>query len=232
MERFWRMALGIAGIGAVGFFVFWSLYRQWLTLPIFPTLTQNQAFQLLTYFLFLTFGSLALAVGAYLFTYRPVQLDTVYVPVQSPSLVLPNGSRFTDEQFDLYKRVWLSLQRLRKAGNALWQNASGRHLTDFATTLQETEELIDQGLIFFHPQDYSQLQNILSSFANYHIGKERLIEMRRISRGMNEYALEEIREQIERNRSHMNEYSELLERIRENYHDRLSWRPTNTHHAS
>jgi len=51
MERFWKAALGIAGIGAIGLFVFWSLYKQWLTLPIFPQLTQDQAFELLRYFL-------------------------------------------------------------------------------------------------------------------------------------------------------------------------------------
>jgi len=44
MDRFWKAALGVAGLGAIGFFVFWSLYKQWLSLPIFPMLTQDQAF--------------------------------------------------------------------------------------------------------------------------------------------------------------------------------------------
>lgn len=224
MERFWRIALGVAGIGAIGFFVFWSLYQRWLTLPIFPVLTQSQTFQLLRYFLFLTFGALTLAVVAYLFTYRRRQLIPQYVPIQSASLRLPNGSRFTDEQFDTYKQVWLSLQRVRKAGDALWQEASKEHLTDFAESLREAKELIDQGSIFFHPQDYSQLKQILRSFSNYGAGKEGLIDMRKGSRGITEFALKNIRARIARNRSHMDEYSKLLERIRESYHDRLSWR--------
>jgi hypothetical protein len=58
MEKFWRAALGVAGIGAVGAFVLWSLYRDWLKLPLFSRMTSDQTFVLMLVFLALTFVSL------------------------------------------------------------------------------------------------------------------------------------------------------------------------------
>ena len=62
MERFWRAALGVGGIAAIGAFVFWSLYKQWLSLPgIFAQLTSGQTFVLMLVFLVLTFAALIAA---------------------------------------------------------------------------------------------------------------------------------------------------------------------------
>ncbi len=219
MDRFWKAALGVAGIGAIGFFVFWSLYKQWLSLPIFPMLTQEQAFQLLRYFLFLTFIALVLAVFAYVYTHRP-KLHKKYVPIKSNTLTLPNGSKFTDEQFETYRRVWVSLQDLRAAGNDLWRCANKKNLDLFAASLRETMEFIDNGAIFFHGEDYSQIKEILRSFAKYQGGKQHLIDLR----NSDTYDLENIRSQITENKRHLANYSDLLEQIRKNYHDRLSWR--------
>jgi hypothetical protein len=55
MEQFWQIALSIAGLGAIGAFVFWSLYQGWLKLPIFANLTQNQTYYLMWGFLIFTF---------------------------------------------------------------------------------------------------------------------------------------------------------------------------------
>jgi hypothetical protein len=71
VERFWKAALGVAGLGAVAFFTFFSLYKQWLTLKIFPTLTQSQAFVLMLVFLGLTF--LALLVGVIAWFRKPTR---------------------------------------------------------------------------------------------------------------------------------------------------------------
>lgn len=55
MEQFWNIAIGIGGISAIGSFVFWSLYKQWLKLGIFAQLTKDQTFRLMIIFLVLTF---------------------------------------------------------------------------------------------------------------------------------------------------------------------------------
>ena len=169
---------------------------------------------------------MVLAVLAYLVTHRSVPTSGGYVPVKTSELSLPNGAKFTDQQFDTYKAVWLALNRLRKAGDALWHNANKANLTAYASSLRETVELVDANGIFFHPRDYSQLRELLRTFANYRIGKKRLIEMRRVRRRVSEHYIEDIKAQIESNQASMLEYSALLDRIRETYHDRLSWTKT------
>jgi hypothetical protein len=60
------VAVGIAGLGAVGSSVFWSLYRGWLKLDIFANLTPEQTFSLMRWFLLLTFLSLLAILATYL----------------------------------------------------------------------------------------------------------------------------------------------------------------------
>ncbi len=55
MLELWKIAIGISGLGAVSALVIWSLYREWLRLPIFQTLTKKQQFTLFMTFLILTF---------------------------------------------------------------------------------------------------------------------------------------------------------------------------------
>ena len=71
MLEFWRIAVGIAGLGAVGAFVFWSLYRGWLRLPIFAALTAKQTYRLMLTFLVLAF----LALVSILVTYDITRQD-------------------------------------------------------------------------------------------------------------------------------------------------------------
>lgn len=222
MTKFWKAALGVAGIGAIGLFVFWSLYKEWLSLPIFPELTQIQAYNLLKIFLFLTFGALVISIIAYFFTHKPNAKDENYVPVNNENLRLPNGTRFTDEQFETYRNVWIVLQDVKNTGNSLWERASTNNLDAFADALRSAVNLIDDGSIFFTKTDYKKLEQLLHEFEKYRSGKQRLIELR----STDEYQLEDIRMQIRQNENHMNEYSKLLKNIRGNYHDRFSWKKT------
>src|SRR5262245_197479 len=65
-DRIWEVAIGVCGLGAVGAFVFWSLYKQWLRLPIFSKLTRKDTFVLMLVFLGLSFlGLLALLALSY-----------------------------------------------------------------------------------------------------------------------------------------------------------------------
>lgn len=61
MQRLWRAAFAVGGIAAIGAFVFWSLYRQWLALPIFERLDRRQTFVVMLAFLGLTFVALIAA---------------------------------------------------------------------------------------------------------------------------------------------------------------------------
>jgi hypothetical protein len=66
MEAVWKVALGVAGLGAVGFFVFWLLLKQWLSLAIFAQLTKDQTYKLMKLFLLLVFLAVVVAVVAFI----------------------------------------------------------------------------------------------------------------------------------------------------------------------
>lgn len=66
MDKFWKAALAVGGVSAIGAFVFWSLYKDWLSLDIFSKMTSDQTFQIMIIFLCLTFAALGLFVFAYL----------------------------------------------------------------------------------------------------------------------------------------------------------------------
>lgn len=70
VEDLWKAAFGIAGLGGIASFVVWSLYRQWLQLPIFQQMTKKQQFRIFVVFLVLTFffGLAGLGTYAYVST--------------------------------------------------------------------------------------------------------------------------------------------------------------------
>ncbi len=45
--EFWQTALTFGGIAAIGAFVFFNLYKEWLTLPVLNDLTKSQKFSLM-----------------------------------------------------------------------------------------------------------------------------------------------------------------------------------------
>ncbi len=68
MDAIWRVAITITGIGGVAAFVLFMLYREWLRLPIFSTMTKDQQFRLFRQFLYLTFVFAVLGLLSYVAT--------------------------------------------------------------------------------------------------------------------------------------------------------------------
>ena len=66
MNKFWNAAFAFCGFSAVAAFVFWSLYKQWLALPIFERLTQQQTFIVMLVFLVLAFAGLIAMLVVYM----------------------------------------------------------------------------------------------------------------------------------------------------------------------
>ena len=62
MSSTWGTVIGATGIGGVGCFVIWSLYKQWLSLPIFEKIGKIQTFVLMLVFLLLVFGVAIFAI--------------------------------------------------------------------------------------------------------------------------------------------------------------------------
>jgi hypothetical protein len=55
MTEFWKMALSLTGVSAVGSFVVFSLYKDWLHLPALNKLSGERLYRLFLVFLVLTF---------------------------------------------------------------------------------------------------------------------------------------------------------------------------------
>lgn len=85
-ERFWGAAIAVCGLGAIGAFVFWSLYKNWLSLPIFERMSQNQTFVIMIIFLVLTFLAL-------------IFLGVIYLKKESQS----SAVKVNDHAFRLHK---------------------------------------------------------------------------------------------------------------------------------
>ena len=66
MQEVWKIAIGIAGLGAVAAFVVWSLYSKWLELGIFQRLTKKQQYRLFLLFFWLTFCFALAALVTYI----------------------------------------------------------------------------------------------------------------------------------------------------------------------
>lgn len=66
MNKFWKAALAVGGIAAIGAFVFWSLYNKWLSLPIFSKMSSDQTFSIMIIFLILTFVAFVILAVIYL----------------------------------------------------------------------------------------------------------------------------------------------------------------------
>lgn len=67
LNDLWQVAFGVAGIGAIASFVFWSIFKGWFSLAIFQTMTRVQQYQLFRLVFILTFLFGILGLGAYIY---------------------------------------------------------------------------------------------------------------------------------------------------------------------
>lgn len=86
---------------------------------------------------------------------------------------------YSQKQFELYNDLWLKLYDLKISMNNLWQKASKENLWEFQDKLFNAYEILDQKAILIEQDHYEKLKELLNEFANYHMGKNTLIEIRR-----------------------------------------------------
>ena len=87
-------------------------------------------------------------------------------------------SRYAESQFPLYNELWKSLSDLKDSGEELWRVASRKNIHPFAKQLRETLQTVNRSALLIEEDDYLRLSNLLKTFAEFQVGKERLIEMR------------------------------------------------------
>lgn len=147
MNQFWQVAISLAGLGGVASFVIWSLYREWLRLPIFQQLTKKHQFTLFMAFMILTF----LFALAALVTYAVVQrqgdipqkdpLDTI-AAVQKYLLTFAGGQKVAMKFFPEGRLAELSIESSESAtgdvGQAVDQARTTKVLDSTGRTDDET----------------------------------------------------------------------------------------------
>ena len=127
-----------------------------------------------------------------------------------------HSRRVTDARFALYADVWERLQRLRDAGDDLWRNATRLTAEQFGLAFLEAKAATNRGRLILREHDYQELQQVFATFAQYDLGKRKLITLR---------SVEDIRDdahrvrpdviamQIEQNGVARQRYDELIDQI-------------------
>lgn len=116
MEEIWKIAITIGGLGAIGAFVFLSLYKDWLKLQIFSKLTKKQTYNLMRIFLFLVFISLIAFLIAYFKVEsingkKPSKIELVdYQITYSDSLSVEYRITYPDSLDALFPQIDLKLR--------------------------------------------------------------------------------------------------------------------------
>jgi len=124
---------------------------------------------------------------------------------------------------EAYSGAWRVLQAVKLAGDALWEEASEINILRFAQALKMATVQVDEDAPFFNKDDLRNLRSVLKAFGNFRAGKQRLYEIRFSEDISDNYALREIRHQIDENRRYKGVYKNLLERILESFRNRLSY---------
>lgn len=132
---------------------------------------------------------------------------------------------YDEGRFEAYSDVWRSLQKLRLAGDDLWDSATEENLIVFTNALRQTTGRVREGEVFFEEADRQSLLNVLGKFGNYEMGKEYLIDISS-SESIHQYPerdLEaEIKQQIQDNQRYKLKYEQILERIRKSFNKQLA----------
>ncbi len=121
ISKFWSTAVAVCGLSGVAAFVFWSLYKQWLTLPIFVELSQQQTFIVMLVFLGLTFAALLVMLFTYL--RRPTEgtnKQIVDLPLLTKALEGVRAPNPQDPNLDMAHRALSSMRLIAW----YWKNAS------------------------------------------------------------------------------------------------------------
>jgi len=124
---------------------------------------------------------------------------------------LDKMKRYSESQFHLYNELWSALWDLKLAGDALWENANYTNLRKFAKQLQKTQQQAMKSCLLIEDEHYALLINLFDEFAEFRLGKSRLIDLCRSD--ANQPDIQEIRSVIEHNRDAKRRYSDLMERI-------------------
>ena len=115
----------------------------------------------------------------------------------------------TNEQFNIYQKVWEDLVSLKESMQILWDNPELSSLFNFSQKIKKLLREVERKKLILSQSDYRQLREILVSISEFEIGKRKLISVQSNS----DISPDEINEIIERNMHYKQKYELLLNKI-------------------
>ncbi|MFH2068288.1 MAG: hypothetical protein ABII89_02335 [Candidatus Omnitrophota bacterium] len=119
--------------------------------------------------------------------------------------------RYSEQQFDLYYKLWMSLYALKVKADVLWEEANERNIVEFSHQLEKTIYEVEKSYLFIEEEHYDELRNLLGQFSEYQFGKTKLVQLYKQQMGVSP---REIALLIELNRIKKGEYENLIAKIR------------------
>lgn len=162
MQALWNTAIGITGIGAIGALVMWSIYKDWLRLNIFQTMTKKQQFILFILTLTFTFLFAIACLIAYVIVHEPPDKDErpeitwkTNPPDYRHAKKIPVGAEFTIQleglpaNADLITWSYPSHGSLNsQTGNNNLYTATSPGRDEFSATIRSSEFSFTQNFSF------------------------------------------------------------------------------------
>jgi len=129
-------------------------------------------------------------------------------------------SRYSEQQFEAYNQLWTSLFDLKTLGDTLWERANRTNLRNFSKQLKITKVMVGRMSLFIEDEHFAQLKQLLRWFSEYRLGKQQLIDLRAGDRiDVNE--IEQF-SQIQENQLRLQEYSRLIDDIRDSFRRQIN----------
>ena len=136
--------------------------------------------------------------------------------------------RYSEHQFNLYNKLWVSLAELKIAGDTLWDRVDKDSILDFGAKVKKAKESLLQNALLIEEEHEIKLNDLLEKFSNYEIGKYKLIELDKKLKDYNFLELLpgisdalERRSIVQENNDTKNAYDELLLVIKASFKKQL-----------
>lgn len=121
---------------------------------------------------------------------------------------------YSEKQFERYNELWVKMVELKTGMNELWDHAEEKALKKFSRDLRDLVNTLEKSALLVEPRHYEELMESMNVFANYQIGKQSLINLRRISGDRYVQGVtEQISDLIERNEGNRRRLLEALDSL-------------------
>lgn len=130
--------------------------------------------------------------------------------------------RYSDTQFNLYNELWRSLCNLKASANDLWEQVTLTKVKNFAKQVKAANDAVEKSALLIEDDHYRKLKEIINQFNEFRFGKKRLVELNSRATNSRNLGENDIRHTIESNRQRKEEYTELLNDLRQHFKNQIS----------